>query len=166
MEPKFSSFEEQVFFTTLRIVRPATNSMGTGFLVEVPSCIEGKKYIFLVSNKHVLDTPTTETQLSFHLKDSKGKPLLGEVFNVNISEFKGGYYTHDLDDIDIALLNVSEFIDLAKTKTGKDVNCRCINLETFSNYEDEELVPSKQISFIGYPDNRYDKKNYLPILRG
>lgn len=166
MNPDYSRFEEQIFFSTLRIERPETNTMGTGFLVETPSCLKGKKYIFLITNKHVFDDPTKETRLSFHLKDSKGVPLLGEVFNINVTAFQKGYYSPDAADVDLALINVSELVNLTKNKTGKDVNCRNIPLGMISDYEETDLVPNKEILFIGYPANRYDHKNYLPILRG
>lgn len=166
MNPEYSTFEEQIFFSTLRIERPEKNTMGTGFLIEVPSCIHGKKYIFLVTNKHVLDDPSTETRLSFHLKDNKGRPLLGEVFNINVTKFQKGYYSSDSDDVDLALINVSELVDLAKRNTGKDVNCRNIPFEMISDYKEIDLAPNQRILFVGYPNNRYDHKNYLPILRG
>lgn len=164
--PKFSAFEEQLFFSTIRIERPGTGSMGTGFLVQVPSCIEGKKYVFLVSNKHVLDDPSAETQISFHLNDNEGKPLLGETFNTSVIALERAYYASELPEVDLALINVSELFDLAKTNTGKDINCRNLTLEIFSDYDEGDLVPGKDIIFIGYPNNRYDHKNYLPILRG
>lgn len=165
MKPEYTKFEEQIFFSTLRIERPATNSMGTGFLVQVESCVPGRHYIFLVSNRHVLDDPTKETLLSIHLKSVDGNPLLGEVFNVKISQFLKGYYCPDSSDIDLALLNVSEIVDLAKAKTGKDANFRGVTLDLFSDYTEVDLIPNQRITFIGYPNNFYDKKNYLPILR-
>lgn len=165
MEPKYSTFEEQIFFSTLRIERPATNTMGTGFLVEIPSIIDGSKYIFLISNKHVLNDPSKETLLSFHLKDNNGKPLLGEVFNINVTTLQNGYYTPDSAEIDLALINVSDLVNLTKTKTGKDVNCRNIPTNMISDYKEDDLIPSQRILFIGYPSDRYDHKNYLPILR-
>lgn len=140
--------------------------MGTGFLVQVPSCIEGQNYVFLVTNKHVVDDPKKETRLSFHLKDEAGYPLLGEVFNVNIQEFLHGYYASESAEIDLAVLNVSEFLDLAKLRTGKAVNTKHLTMEMFSDYEEDDLVPNQRILFIGYPNDRYDHKNYLPILRG
>jgi len=137
MNPEYKIFEEQVFFSTLRIGRPGNKSMGTGFLVEVPSCIKGKKYIFLISNKHVLDDPKKETLLSLHLKDSKGNPKLGDVFPLKITAFKEGYYYPDMPEIDLALFNVSELINLTKEKTGKDVYYRSLNIDIFSNYKEK-----------------------------
>lgn len=166
MNPDYTTFEEQIFFSTLRIERPSTNTMGTGFLVEAQSCVEGMKYVFLITNKHVLDDPSKETRLSFHLKDTEGKPLLGEVFKINVSAFQKGYYSPDSDDVDLALVNVSEFVDLIKSKTGKDVNCRNIPIGMISDFTEQDLVPNQKILFIGYPSDRYDHKNYLPILRG
>lgn len=158
MQPDYSAFEEQVFFSTIRIERPGTGSMGTGFLVQAPSCIEGRRYFFLVSNKHVLDGPSAETQVSFHLQNEKGEPLLGETFNVRLTTLEKAYYPSDLPDVDLALINVSELFDIAKNKTGKDVNCRSLLMEMFSNYDEKDLVPGKNIVFVGYPDNRYDQK--------
>lgn len=166
MNPDYTTFEEQIFFSTLRIERPSTETMGTGFLVEVPACVDGRKYIFLITNKHVLDDPSKETRLSFHLKDAEGTPLLGDVFKINVTAFQKGYYSPDSDDVDLALINVSEFVDLIKNKTGKDVNFRNIPIDMISDYKEQDLVPNQKILFIGYPSDRYDHKNYLPILRG
>jgi len=166
MKPTYTTFEEQIFFSTLRIERPATKTMGTGFLVEIASCIEGMKYIFLITNKHVLEDPSKETRLTLHLKDSDGSPLLGEVFNINLTAFKQGYYCPDSDEIDLALVNVSELVEVTKAKTGRDLNFRNITVGMISDYSELDLTANKRIIFIGYPSDRYDHKNYLPILRG
>lgn len=163
MEPEYLTFEEQVFFSTVRIERPATNTMGTGFTVEVPAGIPGRKYIFLVTNRHVLDDPKKETRLTFHLEES-GKPKLGEACTVNVTEVTRGYYCPD-DDTDLALLNVSDIAGLVEEKKGKKVFLRSLTPEYFSDYSDTDLRPNKRVAFIGYPSDRFDKKNYLPILR-
>ncbi len=163
--PTFEFFEEQVFFTTLRIERPELNSMGTGFLVEIPACVSGHKYIFLVTNRHVFDKQKAQTNIDLHLKDENGNPLIGEVFKLSITEFENGYFTPDDDETDLALINLSEVSELVNKKTNKQLNIRCIDMGTFSDYTEPDLLPNTRVAFIGYPHNLYDKKNYLPIFR-
>ena len=116
---KFDTFEEQVFFSTVRIERPDTQSMGTGFLVSINAPIKNQRYVFLISNKHVLDDPGKETRLVFHTTLDNKIPNLGDTFKFNILQFQNGYYIHDNPEADLALLNISEFYELAKNYNKK-----------------------------------------------
>lgn len=165
MSPEYKYFEEQVFYSTVRIERPETNQMGTGFLVEVPSCLEGKKHVFLVSNKHVLNDQSKETRIAFHLANEDGGPELGNPFRLGLKEFTKGYYESDDEDVDLALINVSNLVDVAKEHSKKNVYYRALNLDLFSDYFEPKLLPNNRIVFVGYPSDRFDTKNFLPIMR-
>lgn len=162
---KLENFEEQVFFSTVRIERPGNHTMGTGFLIQVPVPVKEKQYIFLISNRHVLDDPKKETKFIFHTSDKAGYPVLGDTFNPSVSEFTSGYYPHPDKEIDLALLNVSSFYDIAKTR-GKLIYSRNLPTDLFCSFDEPEVSAGQRIVFVGYPADQYDKKNFLPILRG
>lgn len=165
MSPDYKYFEEQVFFSTVRIERPETNTMGTGFLVQIPACVEGKKYVFLVSNKHVLSKLESKTIISFHISETSDVPILGQSLKINLNELKSGYFESESEDVDLAMINISELVDIAKKHTKKEVFYRALEISLFSDYSEDKLVPNKKITFVGYPNDRYDTKNFLPIMR-
>lgn len=158
-------FENQIFFTTVRITIPSedrkTSSIGTGFLVNVQLRKEGKYAFFLVSNKHVYGDPHRTLILNFHKKkDASDAPNLGETTPVIINDFSGHYYEHPNPEVDLACINVSAF-------AGPDngVYSKHLHNEFFSQPDYSKLLPGTEVSFIGYPDNRFDTVHNLPILR-
>lgn len=160
-----SKFENQMFFSTVRITIPSTdgksNSIGTGFIVSVALKQEGKFGFFLVSNKHVYGDPNRTIILNFHkLRSGSDEPDLGQTFSVRIENFSAHYYEHPNPQIDLACINVSAFC-------GRDngVYSKHIHAEFFEPIAPEKLFPGSEVSFIGYPDNRFDVVHNLPILR-
>jgi len=160
-----NKFENQVFFTTVRITIPnddlRTSSVGTGFLVNVPLRKEGLTGVFLVSNKHVYGDSRRTIVLNFHKKRTDvDSPDLGSTAPAVIADFSAHYYEHPNPDIDLACINVSAF-------TGEEngVYSRNLHDEFFNHTDYSRILPGADISFIGYPDNRFDAIHNLPILR-
>lgn len=161
----FTKFENQIFFTTVRITIPSkdgrTSSIGTGFLVNVPLRHEGRMAHFLVSNKHVYGDPQRKIILNFHEKSSdKDAPNLGKTKSVEIEDFSAHYYGHPNNKIDLACINVSAYIG-----EHSGVYSKHLHSEFFDEANLESLLPGSDVSFIGYPDNRFDTIHNLPILR-
>ncbi len=160
----FEDFTEQIFFATLRIEFPNKQTMGTGFLVHVPSSIEGLGYFLLVSNKHILNDPREELRIVFHGIDEKQNiPKLTEhhAFAINKIE-EGAYYAHPSPGIDLACLNVSDLFNIP----DKKFYVRTLSSDQFSDFTDSDLQAGKEVLFVGYPEDRYDHAHNLPILRG
>lgn len=160
-----TKFEFQVFFTTVRITIPSvdgkSSSIGTGFLFDVNLRQEEQVGQFLVSNKHVFGDPHRTIILNFHkIKDGLNEPDLGNVIPITITDFSNHYYAHPDDDIDLACINVSGYI-------GKDhgVYSKNLHSEFTEPFDFTKLLPGSEVSFIGYPDNRFDVTHNLPILR-
>jgi hypothetical protein len=158
-------FHEQIFFSTVRITIPEQTgigaSMGTGFLLRKPLTKDpSRTVILLISNKHVFKDPKGSIALNFHQKDLDGNPILGQTANLSQSDFTNLYTGHPDNDVDLACLNVS-FI----ANPPNSVYFKNITADMFSDFSEEHFLPGNNIWFIGYPENRYDLKNNLPILR-
>jgi len=160
----FSKFQNQVFFSTIRITVPNddgnTSSIGTGFLFDV-QLEEGLIATFLVSNKHVFGDPNRKIILNFHKKrNDVYEPELGSIIPVEIENFKGHYYGHPDPKIDLACINVSAFAGPENNVYSRHLRDDLIDLEATNN-----VLAGSEVSFIGYPDNRFDSVHNLPILR-
>lgn len=160
-----SKFLNQVFFSTVRITIPSSdgksNSIGTGFLFNVPLRQEGRIGHFLVSNKHVYGDPHRTIILNFHkAKSGVNEPDLGQVIPVNIQDFSQLFYGHPDPDIDLACINVSAFVGPSRGYYSVQLHG-----EFTEQIDLNKLLPGAEVSFIGYPDNRFDVVHNLPILR-
>ncbi|MCX5809825.1 MAG: serine protease [Proteobacteria bacterium] len=158
-------FHEQVFFTTVRIVvanqNAAGSSIGTGFLYKVPVTPD-QTCILLISNKHVYGDGKTPIQLVFHKKDvaQTGKPDLGQTVTLRDNSFQSVYTTHPDSIVDLACINVS--------KIGNEelsIFFKTLDDNLLADFNHEQLLPGNEVWFIGYPENRFDTKHNLPILR-
>lgn len=160
-----SKFENQMFFSTVRITIPSvdgkSSSIGTGFLFNMPLRQEGLVGHFLISNRHVFGDPNRTIILNFHkLKDGVDEPDLGHVLPIVIHDFSEFYYCHPDNNIDLACINVSAFV-------GPDhgVYSKHLHSEFTEQIDPTQLFPGAEVSFVGYPDNRFDTAHNLPILR-
>jgi hypothetical protein len=161
---KLAIFEEQVFFITVRIVSRTKDgkgaSVGTGFLYQTH--IDDKRQILLlVSNKHVL-FGAKDISMLFHQK-MKGRraPILGETHGFKIPEQGKLYFEHPDSDVDLACINVSA---VANDKQNK-VFIKYLHDSMLSRVNEEKLHAGQTVWFIGYPQDRFDIKHNLPILR-
>jgi hypothetical protein len=157
-------FNEQIFFATIRITLPdqsGNTSVGTGFLVRanVPKYAD-KAVTLLVSNKHVFENPQKRIVLSIHNKDASGNPQLNSSAIFDALDFSSLYFEHPDPDIDLACMNVSFFED-----PKNNLYIKTITLDLFVDFNHDLFLPGSDVWFIGYPDNRFDVSNNLPILR-
>ncbi|MHA2758241.1 serine protease [Aeromonas dhakensis] len=160
-----SKFENQMFFTTIRITIPiddgASSSIGTGFLFNTPLENNDLTGVFLVSNKHVFGDPNRRIILNFHQKiENEDKPELGIVKSIVIENFSGHYYEHPDKDIDLACINVSAYVG-----AENGVYSKHLHSEFFHEADLSSVLPGSEVLFVGYPDNRFDSVHNLPILR-
>jgi len=160
-----SKFEYQMFFSTVRITIPSadgkSSSIGTGFLFNLPLRQAGRFGHFLVSNKHVFGDPRRTIILNFHkIKNGVEEPDLGYIVPIVIQDFSNYYYCHPDPDVDLACINVSAFV-------GQEhgVYSRHLHSEFTELVDLGKLFPGAEVSFVGYPDNRFDTAHNLPILR-
>ena len=160
---KFDKFSEQVFLASSRITISNKNSssIGTGFIVNIPFQ-DGteRSALYLVSNKHVFIDPENRIEINFNKRDKNDIPILGDLRKFNSDSFSHLFTEHPDKKIDLACIDIS-IIKEDRFRTS----FRNLNLPMIADFTENDLVPGKEIWFVGYPDNRFDVKNNLPLLR-
>lgn len=158
-------FHEQVFFATVRITLPHSSgrgaSIGTGFLYKQPVSAD-KHCILLVSNRHVYGDPTKPIQLVFHQcdKDKPSYPNLGTTVRLENSSFEGVFTGHPDLNVDLACINVSGI-----GHHVPPIFYKALDDDLLTDFGHERLLPGNDVWFVGYPENRFDTTNNLPVLR-
>lgn len=163
---KLDRFEEQVFFAINRIVmssdKDPSSSIGTGFIVRVITNVDKNECCMLLfSNKHVFGDTQKNISILFHKAQEDGTPDLTNTITLTQKDFDQTYYPHPNPDIDLACINISFMYNNPSFK----IFSKSIEQSMLANYEEKELLPGKDVWFIGYPENRYDSVHNLPILR-
>ena len=163
---EFKNFQEQIFFSTVRITKPGKSgvgaSIGTGFLYsELLNEADGTSVILLISTRHVFGDPSQPILLNFHMKNNEETgPDLGKTVSLQSNEFKGIFIGHPNPNVDLACINIS-MISSPKLK----IFYKSIYNKMLLNFPEEQLFAGNDVLFIGYPENRFDTVHNLPILR-
>jgi len=162
---KLEDFREQIFFSTVRIEikskENGTTSIGTGFLYGAPERDKEVSYLLLISNRHVFGDANRGIILNFHKKkDDLTGPNLGKIYPVGGEKFTNNYYVHSNPEVDLACMNVSFIAD-----PERKIFYKCIFPNMLFDFSENILFPGDVISYIGYPNNQYDKQHNLPLLR-
>lgn len=160
------SFIEQILFSTLKIKILDENNnprIGTGFLLKVDFPENpNESLILLMSNKHVLEGGR-ELNITFHRrKKDSNFPELGQTLSYHVTDYKEVLFLHPNSKIDLACLNISTIISQLATQ----IYFKFLDKTTFANFTEPELDAGQRVIFIGYPENRYDQKHNLPVVRG
>lgn len=162
MVPK--SVDEQLLFSTVRIeildLDHQIQGIGTGFFLKVNLDKENSR-ILLVSNKHVL-SKGTHLRLQFHKRnqDTNG-PQLGSIYSFIIKHHTEAVIIHPDPYIDLACINISLII----SALNNEIYYKFIDESLLATYTEDELDVAQRVTFIGYPDNRFDEIHNLPIIR-
>jgi hypothetical protein len=163
---KLDRFQEQIFFSTVRITIPSKSgsgaSIGTGFILRTHLNDTKNRYVLLlISNRHVYGDTSQSIILNFHKKKADGSiPELGQIVTLKKRQFKGIYIGHPDPDVDLACINISII-----TYPQHNIFYKSLNTKMFSDFSEDNLLPGADVWFIGYPENRFDIKHNLPILR-
>lgn len=133
-------------------------SIGTGFLLKRP--VEPEKFrIYLVTNKHVLDG-FKEIAITFTtIKDEK--PEIGNKMTISITDLLGKVQFHPNPNVDIAILECTGLFLMMPNQ----FYFKAVSYDMLATFDEPELTVAQNVSFIGYPDNRFDEVNNLPLLR-
>ncbi len=163
MKP-LQKFEEHIFFSTVKISISnqdgGSTSIGTGFFYE-SDIDENSRIILLISNRHVFQNPDNQIEISFHKRDPDDKEavLLDQPIKLRGSEFNGVYHEHPIDGTDLACLNLSGIL-----RQENEIYFKTLS-KSLIDYQYEDVIPGQDVWFIGYPENRFDTYNNLPVLR-
>lgn len=158
-------FQEQIFFAIVRITIPNQSgtgaSIGTGFLYRVPVS-DNRNCILLVSNKHVYGDASQPIELTFHKRDEDdaNRPKLGEKVTLSDKSFNSIYTEHPDPAVDLACINISRIGD-----NDLKIYYKTLDDGLMADFEHEDLLPGGDVWFVGYPENRFDTANNLPVLR-
>ena len=156
------SFEHEIAFIAARIAIEApdgTSSIGSGFFYQAPlNDGTDRSITLLISNKHVFIDPKGKLSVSLNKKDSEGNPEYGNIKPFESSNFEKMYFAHPDSDVDLACVNVSGI-------SHTDAFYKNLNSEFLKPIDYEKVVPSSEVIFVGYPENRYDMVNNLPLIR-
>lgn len=165
---KLEKFQEQIFFATVRIVSinrkdSSNSSIGTGFLVRCN--IDEKKKLgatYLISNKHVFSNPENSVSFDLHARigNDKNHPDLKNMISYEIEKIGNNYIEHPDNNSDLACVNISIISSFEHLPFFKE-----LSETSFAKFNVDEILPDSSVVFTGYPDNRYDTKNNLPIMR-
>lgn len=99
--------------------------------------------------------------MNFHKKNLDGSgPELGQVVTLQDNQFTSIYKTHPDSNVDLACINIS-IISLPI----HNIFYKTLTPENMSHFAEEDLLPGSDVWFVGYPENRFDTTNNLPILR-
>jgi hypothetical protein len=162
MIPK--TVDEQLLYSTLRIELLSSNNellgIGTGFIF-IKKVNQNQKKIFLISNKHVLKGGKNVRITFIKRKPDNSGPELGSVHQFIIRDYMDVYSEHPNDEIDIACLNITEVI----IRLQNQIFYRYLDESLLATFDEEELDVAQRVTFIGYPNNRYDQAHNLPIIR-
>ena len=93
-------------------------------------------------------------------------PILGQVFHLNVSP--DSWFGHPLPDIDIAIYPFALLEMKIKQQGNIDLFYRCISNNMIPNDEQLEMIDAIEsitLTFIGYPNGIWDRKNLLPVAR-
>lgn len=160
------SFLEQILFSTLRIELLNDDNkpqgIGSGFLLKVdfPENLE-ESLLLLVSNRHVFEG-SQRFNITFHRRNvGSNLPQLGQTLTYQATSRKGVPFLHPNPRIDLACINISSAI----SQLGSQIYYKFLDKRVFANFTEPELDVGQRVIFIGYPENRYDQRHNLPILR-
>lgn len=156
-----NSIYEQLLFTTLRIktINAAGEaSIGTGFLLNRPVG-EDQVKMYLVSNKHILSEAET-IEITF-TKMKNGKPDIGNTVSFPITNIKASVHGHPDSTVDIAILECTGLFLMYP----EQLYFKFVDYGMLASFNEPELSVAENVYFVGYPDDRYDAVNNLPLVR-
>lgn len=153
---------DQLLYTTLRIEclddNNKTIAIGTGFLLDRPVGEDAYK-IYLVSNKHVL-MEASSIAITFN-SGKDGNLEKGKKVRVPINNLKGNVKGHPDSNVDIAVLDCTGLF----VAINDQLFYKRVSYNMLADFYEPELNAAESIYFVGYPENRFDYVNNLPLIR-
>jgi Trypsin-like peptidase domain len=165
MMPKF--FEEQILFATIRIEaqdpRSGRTSVGTGFLMIEPIPGDAARSVAVLTTcRHVLFDGAGHVTFRCH-KRVPANPAevdLGVTVSIGPTLYSGAYHAHPNPEVDLAAINVSSIFE-----SDPSLYFRYFPAGITADFASENLVPTREVLFVGYPLGLFDSRNNLPIVR-
>jgi hypothetical protein len=160
---QIKTIAEQLLFTTVRIETVTSGGTGTGTAFIFSYQQKEEQYLFLVTNKHVVQG-ATNGRYFFTLSDGQS-PQIGQRFDIQMNQFEQLWFRHPDPEIDVAVMPLVPVLQQIE-KLGKSVFCRAITHDLIPNAEQMSgLDAIEEVVFIGYPNGIFDSKNLMPVVR-
>ena len=154
-------FEHQLPFLTAKITIETENKrgIGTGFFYKAPlNNGTDRAIILLISNRHVFINPKGRLIVNLNRVKEDGTPDLGNIMTFDQVGFEKAYFVHPDPKVDLACINASVIEQM-------DAHYMHLNEIFLKPIDYEKVAPGSDVIFVGYPDNRYDTENNLPLIR-
>ena len=162
---EITSIAEKLLFVTVRIDTinlKGESGSGTGFIFSHK--YKGNDVLCIVTNKHVVND-AAKGGITF-MKKKDEKPTLGNSFRLEFNDFEKLWKGHDDPNIDVTITPLFPLIKQIKEKYNVDIYFNSISSENIpSKVQIKEIDAIEDITFVGYPNGIWDRKNYTPILR-
>lgn len=153
---------EQLLFSTLRIERLGAHgelqSIGTGFLL-THNVGEDAYKVYLVSNKHVL-SGADKIAITF-TRSKDGEADIGKTIRFPLTGVARNVVEHPDPDVDIAVLTCTNLFNIFPGQ----LYFKAVSYDMLATFDEPELSVAESVYFVGYPDDRYDTINNLPLIR-
>ena len=156
------SFEHEIAYIAARINIELSNerpSIGTGFFYLAPlNNGTNRSITLLISNKHVFRNPKGRLIISLNRRKEDDTPEFGNIRTFDQIGFENAYFIHPDPEVDLACINVSGI-------TRTDAFHKYLNDRLLTPIDYEKVVVGSEVIFVGYPEDRYDIVNNLPLIR-
>jgi hypothetical protein len=160
-----TSIAEKLLFVTVRIDTvnaKGENGSGTGFIFLHK--YKNVEALSIVTNKHVVKD-SVKGGITF-MKKKDEKPTLGDSFRLEFDNFEKLWKGHANPSVDITVTPLVPLLEQIKTKHNVDIYFNHISSENIpTEPQIKEIDAIEDITFVGYPNGIWDRKNYTPILR-
>ena len=163
-----SGFEHEIAYIAVKIDIESPNTtnapntvkpFGTGFFYRAPlNDGTNRSIILLISNKHVFRSPKGRLIINLNRKKGDGTPDFGNIITFGPAGFEAIYFAHPNPEVDLACVNVSEI-------TRRGAFCKYLDNNFLKPIDYEKVALGSDVIFVGYPENRYDVVNNLPLIR-
>lgn len=156
---------DKFLYSTVLIYIQQESRLGTGFFCYNKSS-DGITSIFLVTNKHILGKKGKNKELTIKVNRMESGTIKVDTIDIPLTGNDNEYFPyvklHKDEDVDIAVINVSEFI--AKYKII-GIWLPLDLLATKDIIKKEEVNIGTDVYVLGYPQLIFDEKNTFPVLR-
>lgn len=112
----------------------------------------------MISNKHVFKDSRHQLTITLNRKRSDGTPDYGNLITFQQNSFAETYYEHPDPSVDLACVNASNI-------SHTDAYYRNLHDLFLNEIDYSKVMPSSDVVFVGYPENRFDVFNNLPLVR-
>ncbi len=157
-------FEHYIAYITAKIdieSPDAANSIGTGFfyLAQVPlNDGTNRTKMLLISNKHVFGDQKGRLKINLNRRKEDDTPDFGNIITFHLPILETPYFAHPNPEVDLACVDVSRI-------THTDAFYKYLNDDLLTPIDYQKVASGSDVIFVGYPENRYDVVNNLPLIR-